>query len=94
MTTSADASRPAPMIDGTVAPGWEPVAEAFRHNLESGEDIGAAVAIHHRGQLVVDLRGGSFDGTERPYDDDAPAGFLDHQGHHRDRRRDLSHNAA
>lgn len=71
MTTSADASRPAPIIDGHVAPGWEAVADAFRANLASGEDVGAAVAIHHRGRLVVDLWGGSFDGTERPYGDDA-----------------------
>ena len=41
-----------------VAPGWEPVREAFVSNLESGLDRGAGVAVMHRGELVVDLMGG------------------------------------
>jgi CubicO group peptidase (beta-lactamase class C family) len=56
-------------IGGWIAPGWESVRRAFESNLSSGEDTGAAVAIHHRGELVVDLWGGSFDGGDRPYDD-------------------------
>lgn len=43
---------------GYVASGWEPVYEAFAHNLASGDDIGAGCAVFHRGQLVVDLVGG------------------------------------
>ncbi len=54
---------------GDVAAGWEPVEAAFRHNFDQGEEIGASVAIYHRGRQVVDLWGGSFDGGERPYDD-------------------------
>ena len=46
---------------GLVLGGWEPVREAFADNLSSGRDVGAGVAVYHRGQLVVDLRGGFFD---------------------------------
>jgi CubicO group peptidase (beta-lactamase class C family) len=54
---------------GSVAAGWEPVEAAFRSNFESGEDTGAGVSVYHRGQKVVDLWGGSFDGGDQPYDD-------------------------
>jgi CubicO group peptidase (beta-lactamase class C family) len=54
---------------GSVAAGWEPVEAAFHANFEQGEDVGAAVSIFHRGEQVVNLWGGSFDGGDRPYDD-------------------------
>ncbi|MFM2072319.1 MAG: hypothetical protein RLZZ623_2582 [Actinomycetota bacterium] len=55
---------------GSVEAGWESVDAAFRHNFATGEDIGASVAVYHRGRKVVDLHGGSFDETsDRPYDD-------------------------
>ena len=59
---------------GTVAAGWEPVEAAFRENFdaEGAEEVGAAVAIFHRGEQVVDLWGGTRtapDGSEVPYDD-------------------------
>lgn len=59
-------------IGGTVAPGWEPVQDAFVANFTSNEEIGAGVSVYHRGQRVVDLWGGTFDaeGTQ-PYDDQA-----------------------
>ena len=50
-----------PPIVGRVASGWEPVREAFAHNLHTREDIGAGVAVYHRGELVVDVVGGYFD---------------------------------
>ena len=53
---------------GLVASGWEPVEAAFRENF-TGEEVGASVAVYHRGQQVVHLCGGSFDGGARPYDD-------------------------
>jgi CubicO group peptidase (beta-lactamase class C family) len=59
---------------GTVAAGWEPVEAAFRENFdaEGAEEVGAAVAIFHHGEQVVDLWGGTRtapDGSEVPYDD-------------------------
>ncbi|MEX1106313.1 MAG: serine hydrolase domain-containing protein [Ilumatobacteraceae bacterium] len=56
-------------IGGSVAAGWEPVEAAFRANFDRGEDVGAGVSIVHRGEVVVDLWGGSFDGGDQPYDD-------------------------
>ncbi len=54
-----------------VAAGWEPVAEAFQANLDSGEDVGASTAVYHRGVKVVDLAGGRFDDEgDRPYTHD------------------------
>lgn len=46
---------------GTYADGFEPVARTFASQLESGQEIGAAVSIYHRGQHVVDLWGGEAD---------------------------------
>jgi CubicO group peptidase (beta-lactamase class C family) len=59
-------------ICGTVEPGWESVREVFAENLASGEDIGAAVSVYHRGNKMVDLFGGSFDAERtQPYDENA-----------------------
>ena len=56
---------------GTVAAGWEPVRAAFEANLAAGREVGAAVAVYHRGRPVVSLAGGSFDEAgSRPYTDD------------------------
>src|SRR5436190_2168395 len=43
---------------GFVAPGWEPVQEAFANNFTLGREVGAGVAVYHRGTLVLDLVGG------------------------------------
>jgi CubicO group peptidase (beta-lactamase class C family) len=56
-------------LGGSVAPGWESVRAAFEANLTSGEEVGAQVAVYHQGVKVVDLWGGSFDRSDRPYDD-------------------------
>ena len=57
-------------IGGFVATGWEPVRDAFANNFGTTEEVGAGVAVYHRGTKVVDLHGGTFDheGTQ-PYDD-------------------------
>lgn len=47
-----------PPIDGTVAPGFEPVREAFERNFTRRNELGAAVAAYHGGENVVDLWGG------------------------------------
>jgi CubicO group peptidase (beta-lactamase class C family) len=52
-----------PAVRGTVARGFEPVREAFAANLCEGADGGCAFAAVHDGQTVVDLWGGSADGT-------------------------------
>ena len=57
-------------ITGHVAPGWEAVRTAFHHNLTETEEVGAGVAIYHRGEKVVDLTGGFFDDARTlPYDE-------------------------
>ena len=45
-------------LDGQVATGWEGVADVLRGNIERGDDVGASVAVYHRGECVVDLAGG------------------------------------
>ena len=47
--------------EGFVADGWSGVAEAFAHNIDSREDIGAGVSVFHKGKCVVDIAGGFFD---------------------------------
>ena len=43
--------------------------DAFAQNFAEGRDVGAGVAVYHRGELKVDLRGGSFDAAQsKPYD--------------------------
>lgn len=49
------------LIDGDVAPGFESVREAFLENFTSKGEVGAAVQIIHRGEVVVDLWGGWVD---------------------------------
>ncbi len=43
---------------GYVADGFEPVANAFQASILSGEALGAACTIIHRGETLVDLYGG------------------------------------
>jgi len=46
---------------GFTAPGFEQVADAFEQNFSKRGEMGAGVAVYHRGQLVVDLVGGIAD---------------------------------
>lgn len=48
-------------IEGRVAPGWEPVREAFAENFSRRGEVGAGVVVHHRGEVVVALHGGTAD---------------------------------
>jgi len=53
-----------------VAPGWDLVNEVFTSLIESKQDIGAGVALFHRGECVVNLTGGYFDNKmSAPYDE-------------------------
>lgn len=56
---------------GWTAPGWEPVADAFRLNFDKRHEVGAAFSAYHRGEKVVDLWGGVADETTgRPWEED------------------------
>jgi CubicO group peptidase (beta-lactamase class C family) len=55
-------------VEGRVESGWEGVRDAFEANFAAGEEVGAGVAVYHRGREVVDLRGGHFDRARtQPY---------------------------
>ena len=56
-------------VRGTCSDRFAPVREAFTLNLETGQDIGASVAVLVDGEVVVDLWGGHLDGTyTRPWE--------------------------
>lgn len=58
-------------IQGSVAPGFEPMAAAFRENFERRGERGAACAVYYRGRKVVDLWGGYRDpSTRAPWSSD------------------------
>jgi CubicO group peptidase (beta-lactamase class C family) len=58
-------------IHGTLAPGFEEVEAEFRKNFRERNELGAACAIYHRGEKVVDLWGGYRDLERRlPWQDD------------------------
>lgn len=50
-----------PPISGFVAPGFEPVREAFEANFADGKEQGAGFALRISGETLVDLRGGWAD---------------------------------
>lgn len=61
---------PRPTVHGEVAPGWEPLADAVADVLET-DAAGAAVAIVHDGDLVVDLWGGADPLSSRAWESDS-----------------------
>ncbi|MCW2588519.1 MAG: esterase [Mycobacterium sp.] len=59
------------VVSGDVDDGYGRVADAFRRNLSSGQELGAAVAVYRDGRKVVDLWGGFRDGTtQAPWETD------------------------
>lgn len=48
-------------IHGTCDPRFEEMREILSANIDSGDDVGASVAVVHRGEMVVDLWGGWSD---------------------------------
>lgn len=59
------------LVHGTVAPGFEPVREAFLDNFVHRGELGAACAVYLRGDKVVDLWGGQRDHlTGDPWEED------------------------
>ena len=58
-------------IAGDVDEGYGKLADVFRRNMISGQEIGAAVAVYHDGVKVVDLWGGYRNGiSTAPWRDD------------------------
>lgn len=61
-------------IQGHHSARFEPVAQAFRENFASHGELGSAIAIYHRNELVVDLWGGVRDTTSLdPWQEDTIA---------------------
>lgn len=54
--------------DGGVGAGFGAVADAFERNFTDSGEVGAAVAVYHRGRLVVDLAGGRDPLRDRAFD--------------------------
>lgn len=48
-------------IHGVCDPRFEKMREILSKNIDSGDDVGASVAVVHRGEMVVDLWGGWSD---------------------------------
>lgn len=58
-------------VQGHVAPGFEPVAEAFARNFDEGLEVGAAFAVYREGEALVDIWAGVADRTTgRPWQRD------------------------
>jgi CubicO group peptidase (beta-lactamase class C family) len=55
---------PAPAL-GSYEDGFEPLARRFASNLADGLEIGAGLAVYHRGRCVADLWGGLADARTR-----------------------------
>src|SRR6476661_5344426 len=60
------------VVRGSVAPGYEAVADAFRAFFTKAWDAGSAVSVYVRGEPVVRLTGGACvaTGDPKPYDAD------------------------
>ena len=59
------------LIGGDVDEGYGKVADVFRRNMVSGQEVGAAVAVYRDGVKVVDLWGGYRNGiTKAPWQED------------------------
>ena len=58
-------------IHGTFEDRFAALAEVLSANLDSGEDLGASVAVVHEGEMVVDIWGGHADPeTTKPWEAD------------------------
>ncbi len=61
-------------VSGSVAPGFEPVAEAFAAGFEGHPEMGAGLHIQREGETVVDLWAGIADArTGRAWEADTPS---------------------
>jgi CubicO group peptidase (beta-lactamase class C family) len=59
------------LMSGDVDEGYGKVADVFRRNLSSGQEVGAAFAVYRDGRKIVDLWGGFRNGiTQAPWQQD------------------------
>jgi CubicO group peptidase (beta-lactamase class C family) len=59
------------LIGGDVDDGYGKVADVFRRNFSSGQEVGAAFAVYRDGRKVVDLWGGYRNGnSQAPWEQD------------------------
>lgn len=64
-------------VHGSVAPGFEDVRRTFEQNFRERGEWGAACAIYHRGECVVDLWGGWRDAVGKlPWEQDTLVGVF------------------
>ena len=54
-------SGPAGSVEGCCTPRFEPLRQLFRELIESGQDLGASLAVTVEGELALDLWGGWAD---------------------------------
>lgn len=52
-------------IGGDVDEGYGKLADVFRRNMSSGQEVGAAVAVYRDGRKVVDVGRGSVTGPRK-----------------------------
>jgi CubicO group peptidase (beta-lactamase class C family) len=68
---------PGVTLDGSCAPGFGKVRDAFISNFTDRDDIGAAVAVWMDDDLVVNLWGGAADAAgHRPWQEDTLASIF------------------
>ena len=65
----ADGAASPVRVQGIVAPGWEGVRDAFSENFERRGELGASCCIVWRGEVVVDIWGGTRNG-DKPWERD------------------------
>ncbi len=69
--------RPRVTVNGTYSPKFERVRDAFEHNFQKRNEVGAAVAIWVDGELAVNLWGGSTDtAKQQPWQQDTLASIF------------------
>ncbi len=52
------------LTEGFTTEAFQAVRDQLETNLANGDDIGASVAVHHRGEVVVDIWGGYTDAAK------------------------------
>ena len=59
-------------LGGYIAKGYEPVLKAFINNFTNHGEVGACVAVYHKGQKVIDLWGGYSHQASKQHPENKP----------------------